>query len=535
MEPTSSHRSDGAAWLWLGPLLLAFAFGFYYMARYGGAWAENDSAVFADVIRAFVAGGRLVPPDGEIYANGYTFTAISAFIVNLAGVDVVTLQQVVYPLLSVVVVLPAWLLYRELTGSARGAALGTVLLLIQPEFLFVVVRSSHEKFTRALMLFCLFLLFRSFALRQSARHVTVSIVVFYVTAFALAASNNLLANSFFLAIASALGLGLLMEPFAQRILGRPPALQEGPAVLLGRLFTTALTCVILVYVITFYIYAPATYSFTALRALGNDSAQVVLHANDETTVINNAYSVVGSSWVSLPVYMVLSSANWIMLGASLVIWVGLAWRWLRRGDVLHSYTDRLLFLLYAAFLIQGALAVVADTSGTLGGNLQLRLFPSISALAVGLVASALCRWRPRRGLRLKRRALAAAGMTLALLAALKASNEPSLSNMWFFYRPYEVRALTWSDEHLRNAEVWTEFSERLTSTLLLLGHESVGRNTFLAFNPQPTTRVFLISTISRMRSSRTRNPLPVGADGLRVFDNGDAQIYRLRSRTPYQP
>lgn len=534
------HKSDATRpgdqiWLWVGPLLLIFASGFYYVARYGGAWAENDSAVFADVIRAFAAEGTMVPKRGAVYANGYTYTALATFIAGLTGLDVPALQQIVFPLLGVVVVLPAWLLYRELTGSAGGAAIGTLLLLVQPEFLFVVLRSSHEKFTRALMLLCLYLLVRSLSVRANARLLSIHVGLFYVAAFALAASNNLLANSFFLAISSAYLIGLVMALFARVILRRPSS--QGYYTtrhLVRRLPYVVLTCLALVYLLTFYVYQPATYSLSIMEVIGNDSTTVIVQAGEDEPEAFNAYSVVSSGWVSLPIYLLLSSANWVVLAASLAIWAALGLRWIVSGDVLRGYAEQLAFQLYAAFLLQGALAVLADRTATMGGNLQVRLFPSISIVAVGLVATVLVRWRPRRSARLLRGGLAAAAAVFALLAVLKATNEPAVSNNWFFYRPYELRALAWGDQHLRNTEIWTEFNERLTSTLLLQGYRSDRRNTFLAFDPSPTTRVFLISTITRLRSSRTANPLPAGPGSLLIYDNGDAAIYRLRPQTPYQ-
>ena len=121
-------------------MLCLAAIGTYFVARFGGRWAENDSAVFTDVIRSFMAAGRLVPAQGDVYASGYTYQAVSAFVLAATGLEVSALQQLVYPLLSALVMVPAWLLYRELLGSRRGATLATLLLLGQPEFLFVVLR-----------------------------------------------------------------------------------------------------------------------------------------------------------------------------------------------------------------------------------------------------------------------------------------------------------------------------------------------------------------------------------------------------------
>ena len=147
----------------------------------------------------------------RIYSNGYAFQAISAFIMAITGLDLATLQQLVYPLVAALVVLPAWALYRELTGSARGATLASLLLFTQPEFLFVILRSSHEKFTRTFLLLCLFFLVRSFKMRDRPWLFAMHVGLFYLTAYAFIASNNLLAHSFIFAIAVALICGSALE------------------------------------------------------------------------------------------------------------------------------------------------------------------------------------------------------------------------------------------------------------------------------------------------------------------------------------
>src|SRR5712692_9344439 len=92
-----NHRTS--YWLWLGPLVYMVLVGLYYVGRYAGHWAESDSASFTNVIRLFAVQGRLVPKFGvEVYPNGYAYQAISTYLLSLTGLDVVTLQQLVYPL-----------------------------------------------------------------------------------------------------------------------------------------------------------------------------------------------------------------------------------------------------------------------------------------------------------------------------------------------------------------------------------------------------------------------------------------------------
>ncbi|NTW03829.1 MAG: hypothetical protein HGA19_21570, partial [Oscillochloris sp.] len=158
---------------------IVFSLGAYCVLRYSARWAESDSSELTGVIRAFAEAGRLVPDGEAIYPNGVTYQAVSAVILALTGLDPLTLQQVVYPLLAAVVTVPAWMFYREVVGSARGATLATLLLFAQPEFLFVMLRSSHEKFSRSLMLLALYLFVRSFKLYRQPLAIVCLIVLSY--------------------------------------------------------------------------------------------------------------------------------------------------------------------------------------------------------------------------------------------------------------------------------------------------------------------------------------------------------------------
>jgi hypothetical protein len=88
--------------------------------------------------------------------------------------------------------------------------------------------------------------------------------------------------------------------------------------------------------------------------------------------------------------------------------------------------------------------------------------------------------------------------------------------------------------HLKDSEIWTEYDERLTVAYDNAKGDSVNRNLLQGYGVQPTTRDLLLTTISRLRSIRLQRPLPVPPDALRVYDNGEAELYHLRPQTPYQ-
>lgn len=517
------HQQVPGTWTWLGPLLMLFVAGLFFIVRTGGRWAENDSAVFSYHIRTLTSQHHLVPDGVSAYPNGYAFQALSGFTLALTGLDVAQLQQLVYPLLAMIVVLPAWLLFREFCDSAYGATISTLLLCTQPEFLFVIIRSSHEKFTRVLMLICLLLFVRSFKPRLKAGTIALYVTLFYLCAFALISSNSFLANSFFAAVAIALVLG-----WALHMQGRMSLESQQ---VLYRLFYVSLTSIGLVFLFMFYVYPPAGSNLVFLQDMWQRIAALFLEVD---SVPNSPYAQVAAAWINLPVYFVLSSANWILLTSSFLIWLWQGWRWLWLAKAPATLPARLLWLLYCAFAFQGGLTVITDLGPGLAGNLQLRLFPSFAIVAVGMVGSTLAAWRPLSYNRQHHAALTALIGCFTLFAALKATNEPLLSNKWMFYRDEELVAARWTDGHLRSATFWTEFDERIRAAYLTAGEDRGNRNSLGAFALRPEMRALMISDVTRLRARRLGRSLPVPYDAQRVYDNGAAELYRLRAVTPFQ-
>jgi len=520
-----SEKARPSSRLWFGLLLYMVGIGLYFLIRFDGHWAETDSATFTRLIRTFVSAGKLVPEFGAVYPNGYAYQAISTFIISLTGLSIETLQQFIYPLLAVIVVLPAWIAYRELTGSHLAATLSALLLFTQPEFLFVILRSSHEKFTRTLMLLCLFLLARGISPNYPPRRRLLYISLFYFTSYALITSNYLLANSFILAIATVYVMGWILEKFK-------PHLKTVNSRLKNRIKYVIPVCFTLVYIFTFHIYPPARHNILVLRNTWDAIAMLILGAQTQSSDVYVAYKYVSFGWINLPTYFLLSIANWIVLVASFAIWLDQGWNWIKHSAVPKNQIAWLLWLFYTAFMIQGVLAVISDASGALSSNVQLRLFPSFSMIAVAVVGAKLAEMQ---SLRLKRSislGLTAALFSISILSVWKATNEPLFSNKWNFYHPNEVLALKWADVYLQDAVVWTEFDERLSAAYITeVGNPNYRFTTILT----PNTRDILSSTVSRLRSIRLGQPLPVPPDAFQVYDNGTAQFYHLRPRTPYQP
>lgn len=271
---SSSSEEPMNHWYWLLPLLLVLCVSWYFTGRYQGHWAEYDTCSFANMIRVFLRAHQIVPDQGEIYEHGFGYQSISTFIITMTGLDVATLQQKVYPLLMPLIFFPAWALYREFTGSPRGAAISAVLLFTQPEFLFVVLRSSHEKFTRSFILICILLLARSLRLRNEPRLFAAHVGLFYIPAIAMMTGNVALAMSFLIAVNIAMIGAVFQERIGwvrdivllrvKRIFNREANItvthQYLERQVIIRLIYAVFISFILVYLYAFYIYRPAQHS-----------------------------------------------------------------------------------------------------------------------------------------------------------------------------------------------------------------------------------------------------------------------------------
>lgn len=517
--------SKSSNWQWFGLLLGMLVVAAYFVSRYQGQWAENDSAVFTKVIKTFTQEGQLLPTDQNYYPNGYGYQAISDFIITVTGLDVTTLQQLVYPFFAALVILLACLLFRELIGSWKGATIAALLLFTQPEFLFVILRSSHEKFSRILLLLSLYWLVRSFQVTGRGWLFAAHIVLFYITVYGLTASNTFLSNSFIFAVVVALIIGWLLSK-SKSYLWQDIDGQRT----LRRLFYVSVICLILVFVFTSYIYTPSRNSLLILKTMIERIAALFL---DVQANASDSYSQLSTAWISLPVYFLVSVGNWIILVCSFTIWLvnTYQWFWLRQKP--NSHANLLLWLLYTAFAAQGVLSIISDASGVIG-NLQQRVFPNFSIMAVAMIGSTLANWKPANYVSLIRYGISFGVFCLVILSTLKATNEPLLSNKWTFYQKYEITALDWNENYTSNTELWTEFDERLSTAYTTVRGDLKNGNRFSIYTVKSSTENILLTDITKLRSARLKQPLPVPLDALRIYDNGSAQIFRFRPQTPFQ-
>jgi hypothetical protein len=520
----NGHVSIGSKTQIVGLVGTTLLIALFMIARYGGSWGETDTANFTQAMQAIVAESNLVPRSAA-YSNGYGYPALGVWLARISSINLPSLQLYLTILLAPWVVLPGWLLYRELTVSSRTATLATIILLVQPEFIFPLLRGTHEKFTRGLMLICLFILVRSLRNNSKLHRLVGFMVAFYLCAFALITFNNLLATSFI----AALALTVLLSWLVIRRTG-PGSVEE--SAIQPRLIYVINSLLVIAFIFTFYAYPPAQDQINVLHTITERLVALLLQMEQ---VASNPYTVVTAGWVSLPVYFALSLANWLLLVISLAIWLSQASSVVRRR-AFNSQNDLFLWAFFGAFALQGLLSIAVDFSGAVATNLQHRFFPSFAMIAAPLTAKWLVTWKPKSiSLRKWLQIGFALGIPLLMvLATLKATSEPLLSNKWLFHLPGERQAILWADKALTKRWVWTGFDERINTALLIRNGTGTQEVHLDQYDLEPGTRDLLISTVTRLRGLRLGEPLPFSADDFITYDNGQAQIYHLRPRTQFQ-
>lgn len=503
----------------------------YVNGRYDWTWVNDDAIVLTKTSRNVYVEATL-SPKSKAYQFGFAYPAVNTFMAQITGQPIEGLQDYVQPFLVVVLVPLSFIAFRGITGSTATGVLAALLLFLQPEFLFEVLRSSHAKVTWSMALAMVFLLSRSLTPGHGRPRIAVWVILFYLAAFAAISSNSFFASSY------VFGLALV---FAGTRVAASLRRYEGDAYArLGRLWLVVVSCLVLVFVFIFYLYEPALTQFRFLKHELDKLAVLLFGAESEgAATLANPYAYVGGTWTSFGVYLFVSSANWLVLVLSFGRWLALGWHQVRHHQTLAPQRA-LLWWLYPAFALLLATAVALDFLGLLSTNLQVRLFPHLMVFALPLAAEAIVGlvgasrgWRPNTT-----RALVGVfsltGAVLALAAVFKVSNEPLLSDWWAFYLPEERRAVEWIGENVHNNNVWTGYDRRLAILVDWYGDWSSGRMESVVGNRMSAARYALLTSLTEGRALRRGETLPNVDPYQRVYDTGSVQLYYSRPLTPYQ-
>lgn len=525
MSTTMFNAGEKQNWPALLPIGYAFFVTCYIAIRYGYRWAETDSAAFTRAIRGVTSAESLTPSGA--YPNGFGYQTIVMTLAQATGLEVVTLQLVVLPFLTLVVGLCAFIALRTLMGNSILGGFAALLLFIQPEFLFVIERGNHEKVTHSFVLILVFLLTASLVRRQTSSSLVAIVLAYYVTVWALISTNSFFASSIVAGLTLALPGGILALRLARSTIAEYESARRTPY--------TVLASFALLFAFIAYIYDPAGHTLALYRTLVDQLSVLFLSGEPAGA----PYSMVGAAWHPAWLYTFLSAFNWLVLISSGATWLWLAYRFRKDGVSQANRHLVLLCLLAAAFAIQVAGSVIVDLSGFLSANVQIRLFPLFMLFGVPLMVlggSKLFSHLQGNARTAASVATACLLMAFAISGVLKATNDPLVSNKWLFFSDSEQHALAWADDRIDAREIWVGFDERL----LVMQHihqpvDTERENVFITGYTEQTPLYVATSDIIASRSLRLRIPSPNIQREDRIYDNGGAQIYHRVPESPYQP
>jgi len=78
------------------------------------------------------------------------------------------------------------------------------------------------------------------------------------------------------------------------------------------------------------------------------------------------------------------------------------------------------------------------------------------------------------------------------------------------------------------------FDERINTAVIIRNEKETRKVLLDQYDLEPETKNVLVSQITRLRSLRIGEAIPINADDFVIYDNGQAQIYHLRPRSPFQ-
>jgi len=354
------------------------------------------------------------------------------------------------------------------------------------------------------------------------------VICFYLSAYAMISFNTFLSTSFILALA--ISLGLLWG--GNRILAKSQETSQSET---SKLIYVTIILLVIAFLFTFYAYPPATLQLNVLQSVWDKIALLFLPVEETSTSVN-PYLVVNSGWTSLPVYFLVSLANWLLLGITIPYWIKQTYNWFFKRNQKPNRRELVLWAFFAAFAFMGGISMLVDISGAIAQNLQHRMFPSFAMLAAPVASVLLISQKSKSpaGEKVFRFTVSLALGSLMILSILKATNEPLLSNYWLFTTPGEQSAVDWGSDKLEGSSIWTGLDGRITNEYNIYNGDTSGQVQLDSYIPLPSTHNFIISETNLLYALRVDSQLPIQADDLITFDNGEAQIYHRRPQTPFQ-
>jgi len=520
--------------------LFALSLVTYFQIRHGGMISVVDVAVFTNAASSVIETGTVT--QGANYSNGFGYPAIVGVLSFLTGVSVPTLQLYVMPFMLLFTLGATYLVIRTMLDR-RTAIFGSLLLFMHPFLLFSTYRSTHEKFTYALIFLALFALYQSFTSEDDSLKIRYIILGYFIIS-GLIFQNTFFASTFIVAAGTGLaGTALLMLYF-------------GRSIELRRMSYTVIISFAMLMVTVLFIYPPAR---RFLFSLGPSIAQslTLIFGNAPTATGGQTYQSVMTEWNSFSVYLLLISFYWIVFPVAGITWLSRGYAILQLNDVDELPIGEIfVLLLFGAFSLQLLGGAIIDQLGIfVGTNAQLRVLPLVGFMSVILTASTVVRvyrsTQDRRGnlegsnslnsistydpsTIFNRQTFSLAFVVILVVAlvgfagaaTLKASNDPAVSTNWIFTTPEEQKAMDWVNTNTRDDYVWVGYNERIRAGHSIRHPREPRRNSYDVANVDLAIHIVMRSSTMRELASVAELPLPPVDDAHMIYSNGDTRFYR---------
>jgi len=447
---------------------------------------------------------------------GFGFQGYVVSIVAMTGLQVDTFFQLIFPFFGLLTLTGVFVLVRQLTGRSRIALVSTVLMAIQPDFLFSLVRGNHEKLTFLLMFLAILMLARSM---QKANWKT--------TATAILLIVGLSSMNFFYACSFAVILFASATFFM--VTNRKDARE--PVRMRHTLTTTGLLTSVFIGLFVFFLYAPAS---NIVNLAGSLLGQLRLFFLDLQPT-SSPYGTIGTQWISTNVWLLTNALSWITIGVSSVVVMDSLTKNRLRLLNLGPESGGLLVALHLAFGVQLGAAIVIDFTGFLGANLELRVFSMFIVTSAAITSLALAtHLTNQRGI-LRKATVVLVIMLLLFVGFARATNDPSISKRWIFYTGDEANAIQWVQQKSSHQILWSGFDERIRNlgTFMFEGAPVATTEYQINGDGQRSTMI-LISENLRLQAEVRGVELPDVSNASLVYSNGASSVFIPAPLTPYQ-
>ena len=267
------------------------------------------------------------------YDHGYGYQSFLIFLKEMTGLELHTLQLLVVPLATSLTSLVAFMSIKMITGSAYSAFFATILLYLQPDFIFVTWRGSHESIDWILVLCMIFVLARTVKGDLRIRAAWRYVLLFYILFFGLVSSSTFITTSLVGVILLAFLFGVFIR-MARSIIRN---VQIRPINSGQRFFYIGVLSIIIIYVHMFFIYTVTQSSLDAVGSVIGAFLYIIFGVEQSA----NAYGYVDRTWLNPQGYLLINSITWFILLGGFSSWLVMVWRYFRRSmDVTGSSAPR---------------------------------------------------------------------------------------------------------------------------------------------------------------------------------------------------